>query len=163
MATTTAIILIGRTHPNSGGINPTHMIQFTENDRPALILQEIGGSLETEVVIPTVEDTVHDIYLTIAALVLKAINPMKAVCNENRDSLYDIFEMHERRTLYSEARKAIEEYNIKVVFNILHGSHLLSQTDVIKTYPNDIEVTLPVLLKEYNTWSGEIELNGFDS
>lgn len=161
MATTTAIILIGKTHPNSGGINPTHMIQYTENDRPALILQEIGGSLETKVVIPTVEDTVHDIYLMIAALVLKAINPLKAVSNENRDSLYDILEIHERQTLYCDARKAIEENNVKVVFNILHGSHLLSQTDVIKTYPNDFEVTLPTLLKEYNNWGNSIVTSGF--
>ena len=163
MATTTAIILIGRAHPNSGGINPTHMLQFTENDRPALILHEIGSSSEPEFVIPTVEDTVHDIYLMIAALVLKALSPLKALSSKNRDSLYDIFDQHERQALYAEARKAIEEYNVKVVFNILHGSHLLSQTDVIKTYPNDLEVTLPVFLKEYNTWSGEIEFNGFDS
>jgi len=156
MATTTAIILIGRAHPNSGGINPTHMLQFTENDRPALILHEIGSSSEPEVVIPTVEDTVHDIYLMIAALVLKTVSPLKALSNKNRDSLYDIFDQHERQALYAEARKAIEEYNVKVVFNILHGSHLLSQTDVIKTYPNDFEVTLPAILKEYNSWGNSL-------
>lgn len=163
MATTTAIILIGRAHPNSGGINPTHMLQFTENDRPALILHEIGSSSEPEVVIPTVEDTVHDIYLMIAALVLKTVSPLKALSSKNRDSLYDIFDQYERHALYAEARKAIEEYNVKVVFNILHGSHLLSQTDVIKTYPNDFEVTLPALLKEYNSWNGQIEISGFGS
>ena len=43
MATTTATILIGRAHQNDSGINPTHFIQFTENDRPALILQAIEG------------------------------------------------------------------------------------------------------------------------
>lgn len=37
MATTTATIFIGHAHQNNSGINPSHFIQFTENDRPALI------------------------------------------------------------------------------------------------------------------------------
>ena len=48
MATTTATILIGRAHQNDSGINPTHFIQFTENDRPALILQAIEGKETSE-------------------------------------------------------------------------------------------------------------------
>ena len=44
MATTTAIILIGHAHQNHSGINPTHLIRFTENDRPALILQQLEGN-----------------------------------------------------------------------------------------------------------------------
>jgi hypothetical protein len=41
---TTATILIGHAHQNHSGINPTHLIRFTENDRPALILQSLENN-----------------------------------------------------------------------------------------------------------------------
>ncbi len=56
MATTTATIFVGHSHQNGGGINPTHLIQFTENDRPALILSDMDGKNERNVIIPTVEN-----------------------------------------------------------------------------------------------------------
>ena len=49
---------------------------------------------------------------------------------------------------------------VKVVFNILDDSHLLTQLDAIKKYPNDFEVTLPVMKKEYNAWSQKVLTNG---
>ena len=90
MATTTATILVGHAHQNGSGINPTHFIQFTENDRPALILREIEGGKRKKVIIPTVENTVDDIYLMIAVFILKLIKPSKEIHNLERKSLYEI-------------------------------------------------------------------------
>ena len=156
MATTTAIILIGHAHQNSSGIVPSHIIRLTENDRPALILNSIHENMESKVIIPTIADTVNDIYLMIAVYILKMVIPSKDIDNLNRDSLHEILEDNERRLLYAETFKVIQENRIKVVFNILDDSILLTQLDIIKNYPNDFEVTLPAMKKELNAWSNEI-------
>lgn len=160
MATTTATIFIGQAHQNHSGINPTHMIRFTENDKPALILQMLDGNSENKVIIPTIENTVNDIYLMIAVFVLKKITPSKEIHNLQRKSLYDILDKQERFELYAETKKIFESTKIKLVFNVLDGSHLLNQIDIIKKYPNDFEVTLPTIKKEYDAWSNKIVIKG---
>jgi hypothetical protein len=160
MATTTATILIGRAHQNNSGINPTHMIFFTENDRPAIIVKSLDWKSEDKVVIPTIENTVDDIYLTIAVYILNGLNPSIELLNSNGDSLYDILDQEQRIKLYNETLMFFEKNRFKVVFNILHDSHLLTQLDAIKKYPNDFEVTLPVMKKEYNAWSQKVLKNG---
>ena len=160
MATTTATILVGHSHQNSGGINPTHIIQFTENDRPALILNDIENKNERIVIIPTLDNTVDDIYLMIGVFILKQITPLKKLDNFDRTSLYEILSEPERLSLYQETFSLFNSTQVKVVFNILDKSHLLRLVDQIKKYPNDFEVTLPSLKKEFNAWSGKIETKG---
>jgi hypothetical protein len=160
MATTTATILVGNAHQNDSGINPTHIIFFTENDRPAIIVKSLNRNIEDKIIIPTIENTIDDIYLTIAVYILKGINPSKEISNSNRDSLYEILEQVERVKLYDETILFFEKNRIKVVFNILDNSHLMSQIDSIKKYPNDFEVTVSVIKKEYDVWSQKIVTNG---
>ena len=160
MSTTTATILIGHAHQNDSGINPTHIIFFTENSRPAIILQSLEGKSKNKIIIPTVENTVDDIYLTIAVYILNEIKPSKELYNSNRDSLYDLLDENERINLYNETLKLFEKIRVKVVFNILDDSHLLSQLDAIKKYPNDFEVTLPSMKKEYNAWTQKVSIKG---
>ena len=109
MATTTATILIGRAHQNDSGINPTHFIQFTENDRPALILHSIEGKSKKVVIIPTIENTIDDIYLMIAVFVLKAVKPSKKLNSITRKSLYEILD-EEERNVYSDIVDYVKDY-----------------------------------------------------
>ena len=160
MATTTATILIGRAHQNDSGINPTHLIQFTENDRPALILHSIEGGSKKVVIIPTIENTIDDIYLMIAVFVLKAIKPSKKLNSITRKSLYEILDEEERKTLYKKTKEILTANRIKVVFNILDNSHLLNLLKQIKKYPNDIEITLPAFKKEFDAWSNKVITKG---
>jgi hypothetical protein len=160
MATTTATIFIGTSHPNDGGINPKYLIRFTENDRPALILSELEGKMEDKVIIPTIENTIDDIYLMIGVFILKKIKPSKKINNKKRDSLYDILDKTERKKLYKQTLKLINEFNIKVVINILEGSHLLQIIEQINKYPNDFEVTITSIKKEYDRWSNSIKTTG---
>lgn len=162
MATTTATIFIGHAHPNNSGINPTHLIRFTENDRPALILISLEGNEETKVIIPTVENTVDDIYLMIAVYILKKVNPLNELHTTERKSIYEILTDQERLALYEETKKIIQETELKVVFNILDDSHLLNQIDVIKQYPNDYEVTVPFIKNEYSVWAGKVNFKEFN-
>lgn len=160
MATTTAIILVGQAHQNHSGINPTHLIRFTENDRPALILQRLEGYEKPKVIVPTVENTIDDIYLMVAVFILKCITPSKEIHNLKRKSLYEILDEKERFSLYAETKKIFENINIKLVFNIFDESHLLRQLDIIKNYPNDFEVTLPAMKKEFSVWANKIITKG---
>lgn len=161
MATTTATIFVGTSHPNDGGINSTHLILFTENDRPALIMQDLSGKEKEIIIIPTLENTIDDIYLMIAVFILKKIKPTKKINNIKKESLYDILETKERNKLYIKTLELVNEFNIKVVINILEGSHLLGIIEQIKKYPNDFEVTITSLKKEYDRWSNSIKTIGF--
>jgi hypothetical protein len=153
MSTTTASIFIGYAHPNDGGIQASHLIQFTENSRPALFLYNLEEAQEPLVMIPTVNETIDDIYLMIVSYVLNGIQMNRGTQHE---SLYDIFSEEERFSLYERAKAYLAEHRIKVVFNLLEGSHLLNQIDRIKSYPNDFEITTPSFKKEYNHWGQQV-------
>ena len=153
MSTTTATIFIGHAHPNDGGIQASHLIQFTENSRPALILYNLEEAQEPLVMIPTVHETIDDIYLMIVSYVLNGIEINRET---QQESLYDIFSQEERLSLYAKAKAYLSEHRIKVVFNLLDGSHLLNQIDLIKSYPNDVEITRPDFKKEYHHWGQQV-------
>lgn len=161
MATTTATIFIGQTHPNHSGINPTHLIRLTENDRPTLILQSLENIEENKVIIPTIENTIDDIYLMIAVFILKKLKPQKELHTNERISIYDILNQNERVELYDKTKIIIQETEIKIVFNIFDDSHLLNQIDIIRQYPNDYEVTVPSIKNEYSSWSGKVIFKDF--
>jgi hypothetical protein len=160
MATTTATIFVGHAHQNGSGIIPTHFIQFTENDRPALILREIEGRSKKKVIIPSVENTIDDIYLMIAIFILKIIKPSRKIDNLERKSLIEILTEEEIESLYKQSKNIFENKRLKIVFNILADSHLLNQLKQIQKYPNDFEITLPSIKKEFNAWSNKIETKG---
>ena len=160
MATTTAIIFIGHAHQNHSGINPTHLIQFTENSRPALIMSDIEGKEERIVIIPTLENTIDDIYLMISVYILKLVKPSKEMHNSKGDSLYEILDEKERQDLYKKTIAILKKNTIKVVINILDDSNLLSLIEQIKKYPNDYEITLPSVKKEFNAWTNKVESKG---
>lgn len=161
MATTTATIFVGHAHQNSGGLNPTHLIQLTENSKPSLILRSLEANEKIIVMTPTVENTIDDIYLMIGIFILKKITIPRNVDTSENICLYDILTEAERKALYEETISYLNLITIKVVFNILDSSHLLHKIDEIKRYPNDYEVTLPSIKKEYNTWSNKIETKTF--
>ena len=131
MATTTAIILVGHAHPNDGGINPTHLIQLTENNRPALILRSADGNDEPRIMIPTLENMVDDIYLFIATYVLQVVKSARPINDPTRESMYDLYTEEERKALYTETLNALQQTKFKVVFHILHSSYLLRQLELL--------------------------------
>lgn len=71
MATTTAKAVVGHAHPYGGGINPTHLLFLTLNNRPSLSLYPIKpeGFQPARIRIPAVENLLEDLRPMIAALV----------------------------------------------------------------------------------------------
>lgn len=163
MATTTAIILIGKAHQNDSGILPQYLIFLTENSRPVFTLKSINGNKKEIILIPTVENIIDDLYFMIAVYILKIIKPKKELFSEDRKSMYDIFTNKEREMMYCETRIKLKMFRIKLVFNLLDCSTLLNQIKTVKKYPNDYEITVPLLKKEYNEWTERIEFNDYRS
>jgi hypothetical protein len=158
MSTTTATIFIGQAHSNDSGINPSHFILFTENSRPAIMLYEIEGSKDPVTLIPTVQNTIDDIYLLVASCVMGGLKINQDI---HQKCMYDIFSEEERLNLYSETKAYLTENRIKLVFNLLDGSHLLNQIDLIKEYPNDFEITIPTFKKELHHWGNQVVTKEF--
>ena len=158
MATLTAFIFIGTSHPNHGGINPSHYITLSENSRPCLQLKMIDNEQEIIRIIPTVENMIDDIYFLIYSFIFK-----KKYTNYDfhLKEMYELFDADERNNIYNEVKTELQGMDIKVVFNILDGSTLLDQLDKIKQYPNNYEVTTPIFRKEFNQWSGKTEYKDY--
>ena len=162
MATTTATILIGHAHQNDSGIVPSHIIRFTENDRPAFILHSLESIEEDIVIIPTVESTIDDLYLMIAVFILNKLDSAILLHSKERKSIYEIYDNNQRADFYNKTKLIIQESKIKVVFNLLENCHLLNQIHIIKQYPNDYEVTVPLIKNEYSAWSGKVIFKEFN-
>lgn len=157
MATITSTIFIGTSHPNHSGINPSHLILLSENSIPSFILYNLSVKQKEIILIPTIENTMHDLFLIIAIYVLKSLPQFDSKKNARKKSLYDIINESERKNLYSQTKKLLKKNRIKVVLNLFEGSHLLSQLNQLKEYKIDCEVTTTTLKREFNVWSNKIE------
>jgi hypothetical protein len=158
MGTLTAFIYIGTSHPNHSGIIPTHFITLSENDRPCLQLKSIDTNKEIISIIPTIENMIDDIHFIVYSFVLeKGYTDL----NYHLKEMSQLFTEEERKKIYEEVKKGLQNMDIKIVFNILDGSSLLNKLDSIKLYPNDYEVTTPVLKKEYSHWTQKTEIKEY--
>ena len=104
---------------------------------------------------------IDDIYLMIAACVLKSLKPAKEIAHPGGESMYDLFSDDERTALYRQSLECIEKTKLKVVFNIFDGSYLLNKLEQIKRYPADFEITTPCLKKEYSEWTRKVTVTEF--
>ncbi|RKZ30120.1 hypothetical protein DRQ33_08150, partial [bacterium] len=132
MATLTAQILVGRPHPNHGGINPTHYLFLSENDRPAWMLfdqnifrkERQGYSKITW--IPTVENMLEDALLMIAIHILKnreiveMAKGFSSKIESKRVELYSNFNESQRNMLYQKCRE-ISDFP-KIIISVFRGS-----------------------------------------
>jgi hypothetical protein len=144
MASLTAFIFIGNPNIYHGGINPTHYITLSENSRPCLTLKVFDKEKEILRIIPTYENIIDDIYFLIYSFVFKK----KYNVNDfHLKEMHELFSKEERNSIYNEVKQGLMDINIKVVFNILAGSTLLTQLQNIGQYPDDYEITTPFLLK----------------
>ena len=159
MATMTAFVLIGKTHQNQSGINPTHYIMLYEAEQPSLSLHGFDNNKEIIRIRPTAEKLVDNIYLLIHTFVLKADISLND--NMTGKEMHKVFNEEKSNMTYEKIIMSLETYDFKVVFNILIGSTILKQINRIKEYPNDYEVTMPKFRKEYNYQTDRIENEEF--
>jgi len=170
LATLTAQIIVGRAHPNDGGINPTHQLFFSENDRPAWILmpENVFGrgsaELDRTVWIPTVEHTLEDGLLMIALHVLKdktIVNLTEEYFGNkgiDRAELYKDINKSHLAELREKTRSVQGDY--KMVITTFRDSLLEQQLTVLKHYKMDVEICVPVYSRAYSRWNNRTRIEG---
>lgn len=150
MATLTAQILVGSSHPNHGGIAPSHYLFLSENSRPAwmLVRQNLfsgkgaGGGRITW--IPTVEDMLEDGLLMVAVHAVK-VGPVIDLMKEYRPrirplrlEMYEDFEPAQRQALYRACREHLTAP--KLIVSVFEGSSIARRLSILKKYMCEIEV-----------------------
>jgi hypothetical protein len=154
MATLTAQILIGGAEIRHHGINPTHFLFLSENDRPAWILvdqnvfQEDQSSFSKITWLPTVENMLEDALLMVAIHVLKDREMLRIAKDVNIRTdakwveFYSNLDENSRNRLYKRCRR-IPDFP-KLIISVLKGSTIENQLAVLDNYKMDIEVCRPI-------------------
>jgi len=170
MATLTAQILVGHPHPNHDGINPTHYVFLSENDRPAWVLvrqnifEERGRGIGKITWIPTVENMLEDALLMIAIHVCKnheVTELAKGFCakiESERIEVYSDLEEPHRKQLYQRCRE-ISGFP-KIIVSVFKGSTIERQLPVLEQYKMDVEVCIPIYSRLYSSWTNETRIEG---
>lgn len=170
MATLTAQILIGSPHPNHDGLNPTHYLFLSENDRPAWVLvdqnifQKERSSFPKIIWIPTAERMLEDALLMVVIHILKnreIVKMAKGFFSEiesNGVELYSNLNESQRNKLYQKCRK-ISDFP-KIIISAFRGSTIEKQLAVLKQYKMDVEVCSPIFSRLYSSSTNEYKIEG---
>jgi hypothetical protein len=175
MATFTAHVLIGRTHPNHDGILPTHTILLSENSRAALVLvpfdvwgdDEFQPDLPTSrriVWIPHPDYIVDDLMLQVGVHVLReseAIAQAKTIVDDivTADNV-DLSDLTaDDRKMLSAACHTVKDFP-KLVVTVLTGSTLLRSVVCFENYSMDIEVCTVAYQRLYSPWTKQFRIVG---
>lgn len=170
MGTVTAQILIGSSHPNHGGIHPTHFLFLMENDHPSWTLvnenffKEGQGDIQGLTWIPTVENTLEDAILMTAIHVSKSPTIIDLAKNFNSAiemdhvQLYSVLEESQREQLYLKCR-SLSDFP-KVVISVLRGSMIDRQLTVMEQYKMDVEICRVVYSRLYSPWTNKTRIEG---
>lgn len=161
MAATTAHILIGRAHPNDGGLVTGYRIELSEGSRPAWTLTKGARRI---VWIPTLEHTLEDALL-MAALHVVESDAVRALFGQfsdkadgNRVEMYDDLTADQREQLYQCCR-ALTIYP-KFILCIFDDSLIMSQIEAMEAYQMECEVLIPVYSRTYSRWARETTVKG---
>jgi hypothetical protein len=155
LATITAQILIGTEHPYNGGINPTHFLFLSENDRPAWILVNeniTGENPDTERIVwnPTTENMFEDALFMINLYIEKdktliaylKENHKKINFNSDSISVPEVLDKKDLEKIYQLNQELLKKNKIiKLSVSIFADSSL---KDVVKSI-NGSEIKCEIL------------------
>ncbi|MDQ8733984.1 hypothetical protein [Paenibacillus sp. LHD-38] len=151
MATITAQMLLGQTHPYDGGVtNVTHHVWLTENSVARWTLMRIDDPTSVIRWIPHPETMLEDGLLMVGLFVFSD----SELTSEAQSVLGPLLEVQVmpsdieiREKLYAINRKQMPD--LKVALTIFEGSSLYSQYNVFDHYMGwDVEVCLSQLRRE---------------
>lgn len=171
MATITAKMMIGRAHPYDGGIILEYYLFLSENGIAGwtLVEENLYGKKEIDKDqriaqwIPTIEHMLEDAMLMVGLYVLKDTEltaVMERYFNKvpRTAELYTDIPSEELGVMRSHMKMLEQQY--KVSLTVYEGSTLMGQLSILEKYPMDIEVCVPIYLREYNVWSQEMNCIG---
>jgi hypothetical protein len=157
MATLTAQILVGQSHPNHGGIIPTHQLFLSENSRPAWLLNEIDSGKTIARWIPTLEHMLEDGIV----MILRHVPNVQATDLTAADlptdlELYEISDS-KRQRMYDGLRSC--QIGCKLILTVFSGSSLEQHLRVLKEISVAVEVCTGVFKREHSPWAKNDERN----
>jgi len=170
MGACSAQILIGRPHPDHGGIIPSHYLFLSENSRPAWslvnqnIYQEEKRKRNGITWIPSLENMLEDAFVMIAVHICKNQDLIDIAdgfgCKilSNRIEIYASMTNSQREQLYLKTRD-IENFP-KLIISIFNGSSIESHLPVLEQYKMDVEVCRVSYSRLYSSWKEETVVRG---
>ena len=167
MATWTAQILVGHSHPNHGGIGARYQLFLSENDRPCwecfpIFPPRLGEVLKNEghtVWIPPGPGSILECGLLMVAL--HCFDPMarqpvnkelvssaKSMSKKIMDKFVDMSILTDKqfKELYGMAKKIKIDDSTKLIVTILAGSSIAGQLKELKKHKYDFEVCFSDLI-----------------
>ena len=171
MAAITALANIGYPHPNDGGLRTECIIQLSEGDRPAWVLDPayIWGTAiprppRQVVWIPTLDAMAEDLILMIGVHVLQAPELIQGIQDAGLDPTGRRLELgnipHKlRQHLYDHCRQIESPW--KVALTVFEGSYLKGHLGTLASYKCQLEVCTSVFSRSANRWNGgKYHING---
>ena len=169
MATWTAQILVGNSHPNHGGITAGYQLFLSENDRPCwecfpIFPPRLGEVLKNEghtVWIPPGPGSILECGLLMVAL--HCFDPMarlpvnkelvssaKSMSKEIMDKFVDMSILTDKqfKELYDMAKKIELNDSDKLIVTVLAGSSITERLKELKKHKYDFEVCFSDLITE---------------
>ena len=171
MATWTAQILVGNSHPNHGGITAGYQLFLSENDRPCwecfpIFPPRLGEVLKNEghtVWIPPGPGSILECGLLMVAL--HCFDPMarlpvnkelvssaKSMSKKIMDKFVDMSILTDKqfKELYDMAKKIKINDSTKLIVTVLAGSSITGRLKELKKHKYDFEVCFSDLITENN-------------
>ena len=171
MATWTAQILVGNSHPNHGGITAGYQLFLSENDRPCwecfpIFPPRLGEVLKNEghtVWIPPGPGSILECGLLMVAL--HCFDPMarlpvnkelvssaKSMSKKIMDKFVDMSILTDKqfKELYGMAKKIKIDDSTKLIVTVLAGSSIAGQLKELKKHKYDFEVCFSDLITGNN-------------
>lgn len=172
MATHTAQILIGRSHPEDGGLAGPSLhspiLLLSENSRPSWILhpgfrlqrnQKTFRAASKYVLIPSLETTLEDGFALMALIVCHELDWSESarsvadtLINEQRLEMYKVDAML-REDLLHEVRSHSGAYPKTVISVFQKNSLVHDQIHTLTNFKNEMAVCLPVFNRDMSRWS----------
>ncbi|TVQ25838.1 MAG: hypothetical protein EA383_07165 [Spirochaetaceae bacterium] len=175
MATFTAQVLIGSSHPNHDGIIPTHALLVSENSRAALVLMPFGvheGEVRADdatnprriVWIPHPAHVVDDLVLQVLVHVMRepavSSGAEEIIPGLTTAEHVDLSELNaaDRGTLSALCLGVA--FIPKLVVTLLGGSLLTPNITRFGDYTMDIEICSVAYQRQYSGWSKKTHISG---
>ncbi len=166
-------ILIGTSHPNDGGINPSHLLEIVDGSRQVWRLHTLaGGDNADEPIhgpirwVPDPAHLIDDLRILVALFVTKNSDAIGFA----RDFSTGLFESHvDTETVltaeqWSELRQLIwnlgQDDKTKLVVTIDRGPELPAWTSGLASWPGEVVVCTATYDRWLNPWDGKEHVEG---
>ena len=170
MSVITAQILIGESHPNHGGIYPTHVLYLSEQGEPSWILTEhrvlVADPRKQNPIIwiPTMENMLEDALLMISHHVLKKPEIAKAfgenTCIRDKPFIRLPEEVDREQLTRLHAINQGLDMRCKLMINLFEGSSVRRHLLVLEKYGMELEVTTPIYSRAHARSRKEMVVRG---